>query len=307
MDYTYDFEFINTYLGTRSPTGTVEHDLTTFYFFRSLYQRALSIVDFELPEGWNKNYFKNVLFGAGYIGIIKTAKYGIIPQLCTLSGYGLYLQPTTVLVAQPLVQFEGERGNNCEVIKLTPDYRGICDIIEHYAVQLSKIYTSILVSLNNSRLGLMAFAKNKSASETLKQVAEKLSSGEPLIIVDSILKDNTGIDGNNDPIFMQTFDVASSYITDKLINDFNSILTAFDREIGIPIIDDKKERRISTEVEMITNDSCARADTWEEALTESIKDTLKVFPELDIDFKFKKGVVDNVAYTETNNDRTLPV
>ena len=148
----FDYEFINQYNGTRTPTGEVEFDLTTNYFFRSLYQRALSVISFNLPSEWNKRYFKNVLFGCGFIGIVNTAKYGIIPQISNLSGYGLYLQPTRLLIAQPFVNFEGTIGENCAVIKLTPDYKGITDIVEHYALQLSKCCTSINVSLVNSRL-----------------------------------------------------------------------------------------------------------------------------------------------------------
>ena len=103
----YDYEFINQYEGTRTPTGEVEFDLTTNYFFRSLYQRALSVIKFDLPSEWNKRYFKNVLFGCGYIGIVRTAKFGVVPQIANVSGYGLYLQPTKLLIAQPFVQFEG--------------------------------------------------------------------------------------------------------------------------------------------------------------------------------------------------------
>lgn len=304
-DGTFNYEFINTYQGVRSPNGTVENDLSTWYFFRSLYQRALSIVDFELPEDWNKNYFKNVLFGMGYIGIIDTAEYGIIPQIANISGYGLYLQPTKILVAQPLVNFEGTRGENCELIRLTPDFRGICDIVEHYAVQLAKIHTSINVSLINSRLGLVAVAKNKNASETLKVIAEKISSGESLVIYDKVLKDMDNINGDNSPIFETTFNVKENYITNMLLDDMNTILTNFDKEVGIPVIDDKRERRIQSEVQMITNDSCARAETWEKMLTESIDDVLKVFPELNISFEFKKGVMDNEPYTETDSDRII--
>ena len=52
----YDYEFINQYDGLRSTTGTVESDLTTRYFARCLYQRAISIFDFNLPKEWNKQY-----------------------------------------------------------------------------------------------------------------------------------------------------------------------------------------------------------------------------------------------------------
>lgn len=303
----FDYEFINTYDGRRSPSGTVENDHTTWYYFRCLYQRALSVVDFTLPDGWNKNYFKNVLFGMGFIGIIPTAEYGIIPQICNVSGYGLYLQPTRVLVAQPLVNFEGQRGENCEIIRLTPDYRGICDIVEHYAVLLAKLHTSITVSLINSRLGLLAFAKNKSAAETLKVVAEKLSSGEPLVVVDKILKETDDLDGKTEPIFTQAFDAAHNYVTDKLLEDYQTLLKNFDAEIGIPTIDDKKERRIEQEINTMITDNCARVKTWKTALTESIDDVKKVFPELDISFEFtlNKGGETYVNNGETNDDRVV--
>lgn len=301
---TYDYEFINTYNGRRSPDGTVEKDMSTFYFFRCLYQRALSIVDFTLPDGWNKNYFKNVLFSMGYIGIIPTPDYGIIPQICNVSGYGLYLQPTKVLVAQPLVNFEGTRGRDCEIVRLTPDYQGICDIVEHYAIQLAKLQTSINVSIINSRLGLIAAAKNKSGAETLKQVAEKLSAGEPLIVIDKLLKEDA-ID-NNGALFMQTFNVKDSYITDKLLQDYETILTNFDREIGIPTIGNKKERRIEKEVDTMVSDFCTRRDTWKTALTESTAEVRELFPQIDIKFTFRgEEEEENVTYSEDNSDRAV--
>lgn len=305
----FDYEFINQYNGTRSPTGTVEFDLSTNYFFRSLYQRALSVIDFTLPDGWNKRYFKNVLFGTGFIGIIKTAKYGIIPQISNLSGYGLYLQPTTLLVAQPLVNFTGKIGENCGVIKLTPDYKGICDIVEHYAIQLAKCYTSINVSLENARVSMIAYAKNKQAAETLKVIAEKISSGESLVVTDKIVKSNDDL-SNEEPIFTAAFNPAQNYITDKLLSDFTTILNQFDREIGIPVIDDKKERRIETEVNTMISDTGTRMETWKECLTESIDDCKKVFPDLEISFKtlyddMKGGVRESVADSTVNADRAL--
>lgn len=307
MQQTFDYEFINTYEGHRSPTGTVENDLTTWYFFRSLYQRACSIVDFTLPDGWNKNYFKNVLFANGYIGVVDTAKFGVIPQLCTVSGYGLYLQPTDVLVAQPLVQFQGKRGENCEIIRLTPDWRGICDIVEHYAIMLSKLHTSINVSLINSRLGLVAAAKNKAGAEVLKVVAEKLSSGDPLVVIDKLIKEDIGED---ESIFTQAFDAARNYITGDLLRDYKTIMSEFDREIGIPVIDDKRERRIESEIDTMTADYCARSDTWKVALTESIADVKKVFPDLEISFKFKtdeKGGGENESRVENDFNRSIPI
>lgn len=297
-----NYESINAYDGTYSPTGKVQYDQTTAYFWRCLYHRLMSIIDFKLPDGWNANYFKNVLFGVGYIAVIETAEYGIIPQICTVSGYGIYLQPTKILVAQPLVKFEGRRGENCEVIHLTPDWVGVLDILDHYAYELATAYTSVNVSLVNSRAGLLAYAKNKNAAEALKIIAEKLSAGDPLVIVDKVLK-TEDINGE-EPLFTMAFDPARNYITDKLLADMTTIMNEFDREIGIPIVDDKKERRIETEVMALTSDAGCRLDVWSDCLTESINNVQKVFPGISISFKVK-GVNENVTDTETDDDRTL--
>ena len=302
MENTFSYEFINQYEGTRTPHGTVEFDLSTGYFFRSLYQRALSVINFTMPKEWNKNYFKNVLFGLGYIAIIDTAEYGIIPQMCTISGYGIYRQPTRILVSQPLVQFDGRRGDRCELVRLTPDFLGITDIIEHYALMLSQCFTSVNVSVVNSRLGMMAYAKNKQASETLKVIAEKLSSGDPLIVVDKQVK--ADIDGN-DPIFKTAFDPAKNYITDKLLTDMETIIKDFDREIGIPSLDDKRERRIELEVNTMIADTGSRVLTWSECLKESIAEVKEVFPELELDFSTRIGDEENVIESAVNIDRNV--
>lgn len=296
-----EYEAINQYNGTISPTGTVQCDQTTAYFWRCLYHRLMSVIKFQIPQEWNYNYFQNILFGRGFIGIIKTAEYGIIPQICTVSGYGLYLQPKRVLVAQPLVKFEGTRGEDCEIIKLTPDWLGVLDIVDHYAYELATAYTSVNVSLINSRLGFLAYAKNKNAAETLKLVTEKLTSGDPVVIVDKWVKDNE-LNGD-EQIFTTAFNPAQNYITDKLLENMATIINEFDREIGIPVIDDKRERRIEAEVNSMVSDAGCRIDVWKTCLDESIRDVKQVFPELSITYSVRG--YENESESKNDDDRTV--
>lgn len=298
----FSYEYINRYNGRMSPTGEMKYDLTTGYFFRALYERAMTVFKWTLPEDWNRQYFINVLFGAGYIGVIKTVEYGVIPQICTLSGYGLYLQPTRLLVAQPLVNFDGAIGEDCEVIKLTPYYLGITDIIDHYADLLSTACTSLHMALYNSRLAWIAAAKNKSAAETLKVILERVSSGEPAVVVDKLLKDDS-LDGKSEPIFSEVFDSSKSYVVHDILEDMRTIITDFDREIGIPVVDDKKERRIETEVLSLTSDAGQRVDTWESCLDESVKRVNRLF-NLSISFERKK-VEPDVADTTDDFNRSV--
>lgn len=279
----------NIYNGTRSTSGLVENDLTTRYCMRSLYQRIYAGFIPKNPPTWNKRYFKNVLLNIGYIGIINTPQYGKIPQIAQPSGeLGLYLQPTELIVAQPLVQFQGTIGENCELIMLTPDWSGVLDIVEFYAKRLSIAFTSLDVALVNSRAAIMAVGKNKSATETIKAMYEKLTAGEPILIHDKELKDDS-LDGNNEPIWTYSLDVKQNYIVTDILDNIKTILEDFDHEIGIAAIGDKKERMITDEVTQLTADACARSETWFDCLTESYDKVNALFPDLDLSFTLKYG------------------
>ena len=272
---------------------------------RALWQRAIAGTKFGLPKSWRraKRYFKNVVFSQGYIGVIDTPKYGKIPQICSFSGYGLFLQPVTMLVNQPLVQFEGTIGENCELIHLTGDYRGIWDIVEHYAIRLSIAITSVDCSLINERLSVLAAGKSKAASETLKYLYEKISAGEPFAVYDKEIKTDSLTD-DSDPIWTFSQDVASQYISDKLLADIDTILMQFDKEIGIAAVGEKKERMLTDEIAMQNEDACARSSTWFENLSDSFDLCNELFPDLGLSFTMKYGgeTYEYNATTNTNRD-----
>lgn len=303
-----NFEGLNQYNSNRSVAGRVQNDYNTAYFMRALFQRAISGATFKLPKAWapGKRYFKNVLFGMGFIGIVKTNEYGVIPQIATPQGYGLFLQPTELLVAQPLVNMTGRIGVDCEIINLTNDWLGIWDIVEHYAVRLSVAITSVDVSLVNSRISLLAAAKNKGAAETLKHLYEAITAGEPFKVFDGdILKDGDDIEGDKEPFWTFSKDVKNNYITDKLLEDIDTILRQFDNEIGILAMNGKKERMITDEVQAINDDTCARASSWFENLSDSFDRVNSLFPELGLSFTFKYGGKEHEYVSTLNSDRVI--
>lgn len=285
-----DFEGLNEYNSMRSVAGRVQNDENTRFYMRALYQRVIAGTSFKLPKSWRKakRYFKNVLFSLGYIGIVKTPEYGVIPQICTFSGYGLYLQPVKMLVNQPLVSFEGTIDEDCSLIHLCGDYRGAWDIIEHFAIRLSVAITSVDCALMNERISFLAAAKSKQASETLKFLYEKISAGEPFAVFDKAIKTDS-LDDNTEPIWTYSQDVASQYISDKLLADIDTILMQFDREIGIAAVGEKKERLLTDEIALQQDDACARASTWFENLSDSFDMANELFPELGLSFTMKYG------------------
>lgn len=290
IEIPQDYEGLNVYNSMRSVAGRVQNDYNTAFYMRALYQRVLAGTSFRLPKSWRraKRYFKNVVFTEGFIGVIDTAKYGVIPQICSFSGYGLYRQPVKMIVNQPLVEFEGTIGKDCELIHLCGDYRGIWDIVEHYAIRLSIAITSLDCSLMNERLSLLAAAKSKQANETLKFLYEKISAGEPFAVFDKAIESDS-LDGDDEPIWTFSQDVASQYISDKLLADIDTILMQFDREIGIAAVGEKKERMLENEVELQQEDACARSSTWFEVLSDSLDLTNELFPDLDLSFTMKYG------------------
>lgn len=301
-----DYEGLNTYNSMRSVAGRVQNDLNTSFYMRALYQRVLAGLKLDFPKSWKraKRYFKNVLFSQGFIAVIKTPEFGVIPQICGFSGYGLYLQPTKILVNQPLVQFEGTIGKDCELIHLCGDYRGVWDIIEHYAVRLSVAITSVDCALMNERLSLLAAGKNKAASETLKYLFERISAGEPFSVFDKNLKDD-GL-SESDSIWTFSQDVASQYVSDKLLADIDTILQQFDREVGIAAVGEKKERMIQDEVAIQIQDSCARSDTWFENMNDGFDNVNELFPEIGgIGFTMYYGGEAHEYNAEIDADRVL--
>lgn len=301
-----DFEGLNGYSSMRSVAGRVQNDFNTAFYMRALWQRAIAGTTFKLPKSWRraKRYFKNVLFSLGYIGVIDTPKYGVIPQICTFSGYGLYLQPVEMIVNQPLVEFTGTIGENCELIHLCGDYRGIWDIVEHYAVRLSVAITSLDCALMNERISLLAAGKSKQASETLKYLYEKISAGEPFAVYDKAIK-NDSLDGDDEPIWVYSQDVASQYISDKLLADIDTILMQFDKEVGIAAVGEKKERMLTDEIAMQNEDACARSSTWYENLSDSFDLVNELFPDLGLSFTMKYGGEVYEYNAETNADRDI--
>ena len=306
MNIPQDYEGLNVYNSMRSVAGRVQNDLNTSFYMRALYQRTIAGTTFKLPREWMraKRYFKNVLYCLGFIGVIDTPEYGIIPQICSFSGYGLFRQPTNMIVAQPLVQFEGKIGENCELIHLCGDYQGIWDIVEHYAIRLSIAITSLDCALMNERISFLSAAKSKQAADTLKFLYEKISAGEPFAVYDKAIKSES-IDGEEDPIWTYSQDVQSQYISDKLLADIDTILKQFDHEIGVAAVGEKKERMITDEVNTQIADTCARSDTWFENLSDSFDLVNSLFPSLNLSFTMNYGGEAHEYISKVNADRAL--
>ena len=272
-----NYDNINLMAGSTNPSTVKSYNNRTFAFWeRSLFQRAASTVKFDdLPEGWRgsvHDFLYYCLFKFGFVAAFKTNELGNVFQPCSLSGYNFWYQPTTALIANPTLtqSLELEIGKDCELIKLTPDYMGVWDIISYYAETLSLLDNAINMSLINSKFSLILGAKNKSAATALKEILDKVNKGEPAVIYDRRIEDTAK--GTDTPFQIIDFgNIKEKYLTTDQLNDFNTLINNFDAEVGIPTIpNEKKERMVTSEADSRKVDSMSRSVIWLETLTESL-------------------------------------
>lgn len=276
-----NYEQINTLAGTYNPSSVKSFNNKTFQFWeRSLFQRACSVIEFELPEEWSgpvKDFFYFCLFKLGYVAVFKNPKFGLSFQPCSLTGYDFYYQPVEALISNPLYSDRLTIGKDCELIKLTPDYLGIWDIVSYYAEKLSTLDNAINMSLINNKFAFMIGARNKTAGEALKKMLDKVNKGEPAVIYDMRLL-NDPQDKAEPWQFLERKNLKESYLTTDQLMDFQTLLNNFDSEIGIPVIPyHKKERMVTSEAESRIIDSKSRSIVWFETLKSSIEVVNRMF------------------------------
>ncbi len=169
----YSYEFINSYNAQIEPS-TVHCNNTNlvWYFKRYLLDKTMNVFKWTLPEWWNKDYFRYVLYCMGYITIVNTDRFGVIPQLSGLRGYNVFYAPTHAIITNPHINgiLEPEIDSQCVVIKLTHDYMGIGDLISYYADMMALCAEGAGMNIVNSKLAYIAGAKNKAMAEALKKM-----------------------------------------------------------------------------------------------------------------------------------------
>lgn len=300
-----NYHNINVGAGTYNPSPIKAYNNRTFgYWVRALFQRAVSVIEFDLPDTWQgniKDFFHYCLFKYGYVAIFDYDELGLVFQPCTLSGFNFFYQPVDALISNPKYNATLKIGEQCELLKLTPDYIGIWDVIEYYAERFSCLDNAINMSLINCKTPYILGAKNKTASSALKKILDLVNRGEPAVIFDEKLMNDPNTKDTPFQLLELLRDPKSAYLTTDQLADFRTILDNFDAEIGIPCLPyQKKERLVSDEATMRTYDGSARSLTWYNTLTSSIDEVKKLYPQIVLsarlhyaDFNESEGVTDN--------------
>lgn len=267
----FDYQTLNYYNSLRSPsTVHVKNTRLRRYFRKYLFQKAISVFKWNLPDNWDKDYFLYTLYGLGYIAVLDTDRYGIICQGGALGGYNLYYRPSYIIITNPLIRetITANLDKDCALIKLQPDYSSIMDIIGYYADQMALASESLGINLVNVKSGTVFGATNKAQAESYKKMYDTLSDGDPAVVIDKTMLDEQG----KPNWFPFTQHIKESYVVTDILSDMRKIEAMFDTDIGIPNANtDKRERLITDEVNANNIETATRCELWLETLRKGIE------------------------------------
>ena len=302
---------LNAIAGRYSPSMVKAYNNATYaYWERSLFQRAVSRIKTTLPDNWEgsrRDFLLFCLLKLGFVFVSESESLGYWFNPGHLYGIDFYYQPTEFVLANPRINELGLKSRyqlhtEGELLKFMPDYQGIFDTISYYAEKLSALDNAINMSIINSKFAFILAAKNKATAEALKKVLDKINKGEPAVFVDKALMN----DPNSADTPWQLLEIQKlkeNYITDKQLIDFQTILNAFDAEIGINTVPyQKAERFVSAEANSRQTDSQARILTAIECLQSSVKDIKKLYPDIKLSFSLREEAAPDVS-SENITDR----
>lgn len=289
------YDYVNTYNSSFQPSSMHASDTgLTSFFKRYLLQEAISVFKWELPEAWSKDYFLYTLYSYGYVAVINTDKYGVIPQMCGLRGYDVFYRPTNAVISNPLLSgiLEPRIGKQCTLVKLQPDYGGVMDLVTKYADIMAMTMQTAGCNIMASKLAYVFTAENKAGAETFKKMFDAISRGEAMVVQDSKLKRSDG--SNSWEMFSNN--LRNNYIAGDMIADLQKWRNMFCTEIGINNANtEKKERMLTDEVNANNQETYTKADMWLEELKHGCEQANKMFPGIGmrVDWRFgKEGKVD---------------
>lgn len=292
MPIYYDYQ--NVHDSVIQPSTIHVHDTALArYFRRYLLMKAISVFKWKIPETWCKDYFLYVIYCIGHICVINTDKFGIIPQHCSLTGYGVFYQPTKAIVSNPLLRGykQLQIGVQTEIIKLNYDYAGIMDIVNYYADLMALSTETAGTNLLNCKLAYLFAADNKAKAESFKKMYDRVASGEPAVVFDKGLLDDMG------KLNLQMFNqnLKNTYIAGDVLSDLRKYEDDFLTMIGIPNANtDKKERLITDEVNSNNVETKCLAAEWLENLKDGCNKVNDMFNlELSVDWRFREEMQTN--------------
>ena len=276
-EYTYQ----NLYNASRSPSTVHVKNSRLYRFFRRyLLQRAISVFKWTIPEEWDTDYFLYTLYGYGFLAILDTDRYGVIPQQCAPGGFNLYYRPAWVIVTNPLLgTLQKTIDENCILLKLQPDYGSVIDLVGYYADMMALAAESAGMNFVNVKTSTIFGAESEAQAQAYYKMFDKISEGNTATVIGKKMLDPEG----KPTWFPFTQNAKEQYIASDILSDLLKIRAMFDTEIGIPNSNtEKRERMITDEVNSNNAETACLGELWLQTLNKEIKKANVMFPDLNM-------------------------
>lgn len=283
----YSYSESNIFSAMANPTAVQTNSAITEYFRRYLLQKAMSVSRWTLPANWDHRYFLYALHVIGNVAVIKTDRFGVIPQHCTLKGRNVQYMPSQAVITNPLIDTTVDAiiGKNCTLFTMTSDFGGILDMVNYYASLLAMISESFASNTFNSRLAYMFAAKNSNIAESMKKAADKILSGQPYVVTDKALFNTDGTPAMT--LFLNN--LSQNFIAPEQMQLMQMVENHFDVDFGLPATyPSKSERMLTSEVENMRVERSARYGMWLDGWKRSCEETRKMFG-VDISVELREG------------------
>lgn len=249
------------------------------YYREKLLRQLFGRFEFDgMPDSWDLDYFLTHLFLDGVICVTDT-EVGVVPLQTGYYGINIYNHPTNCQIANPVLgNLERTIGEDCVLIKLQYNYRGIWRMLDRYSYMLAACDSSICVNLMNSKVTFIGLATSKAQSASMKQMYDKISAGEPAVFVkgDQISEEN---------FFFNP--VKNAFIADDVQLLKRKIVNEFLTDIGINNANLEKRERLNTEEVNANNDEVElNVKHWLDNIREGFKEVKRLY-NINISIKLK--------------------
>lgn len=299
MYFPLNYDQINLYNGSFTPSNKFADSLAFNFWCRALYQRALSVFDFDnLPDTFSRDEISlmyYLFYTDGFCGSMFIDEYDeVIINPVSPKGYNVFYSPESFLLTNPALkqamtydfkvyhlgdkQRLGNEFNPKEygvLLSMSPDYMGIGDIIIYYAEKLADMSAGLDMNIENSKLAYIIGANSKSGTTFLKKVFDKIHAGVSTIIFNSKI---TPVEDFNTFEWYSRDNLKNSYLVTDFNSDIQTLINQFDAEIGIINVPyEKKERMTQFEAQSKQSDGIARACLWRDNLQRSFDEFNELF------------------------------
>ena len=243
---------------------------SALYYREWMLKKVFGRFEWEgIPDSWDMDYLLTALFIDGLFCICDTAM-GVLPLTCGVTGINVFNHPTEAYISNPVLgSFSRTIDEDCALVKLQYNYHGISYMLDRYSALLAMCDSAIAVNLMNSKVTFVGMASSKAQAETMKQMYDKISMGEPAVCVNWEVVKAEKFFFNN---------VRQNFVADDVQLLKRKIVNEFLSEIGINNANlDKRERLNSEEVRANNEEIYGNVEHWIENIQEGLDSANRLY------------------------------